>query len=116
MASSTIAAHSTNIIPRSIAQAARQYGHRFQVSLIPGDGVGREVCHAVKKIFTTALVPVDFDEVTVSGLDCRDESEAECRLQAVLESLRRNRIGLKGSTKQRFSFNQFRNILYTKGG
>ena len=34
-----------------------------RVTLIPGDGVGLEVCAAVKHVFRTLGVPVEWDEV-----------------------------------------------------
>lgn len=76
----------------------KQYGQRFVVSLIPGDGVGREVCGAVKQIFAKANVPVDWDEVNVSGYDGQQEKPGNGRLLQVIESLKRNGIGLKGAT------------------
>lgn len=76
---------------------AKQYGNRFLVSLVPGDGIGREVCKAVKQLFEAAQVPVDFETVNVSGFDCKDERDASGRLNQVLDSLRRNKVGLKGT-------------------
>ena len=36
---------------------------RKWVTLIPGDGVGPELCGAVKHVFNSVGVPVDFEEV-----------------------------------------------------
>lgn len=75
----------------------KQHGLRYTVSLIPGDGVGREVCEAVKDVFRAAQVPIDWDEVLVSGYDPEGGPPLEdVRLAQVIESLRRNRVGLKG--------------------
>lgn len=64
------------------------YGGRFVVTMIPGDGIGREVCAAVKTVFSAANVPIDWEEVRVSDSD---------DLSLALDSLRRNKIGLKGT-------------------
>lgn len=45
-----------------------RYGIRQTVSLIPGDGVGKELCESVKKVFSAIRVPIDWEEVPVSGI------------------------------------------------
>lgn len=67
--------------------SANKYGNRFLITLISGDGVGLELCNSVKHIFQKALVPIDWDEVPVKTLN--DYNRA-------LESIRRNKICLKG--------------------
>jgi isocitrate dehydrogenase (NAD+) len=64
-----------------------KYGNRFLITLIPGDGVGKELCNSVKKIFQKALVPIDWDEIQVKT--AQDYEKA-------LDSIRRNKICLKG--------------------
>lgn len=77
----------------------KQYGLCYTVSLIPGDGVGREVCGAVKDVFKAAHAPIDWDEVLVSGYDPEEGAPSDdVRLAQVVESLRRNKIGLKGKS------------------
>lgn len=63
------------------------------VTLIPGDGIGLELCNSVKTVFTALNVPVDFETVNMTGMLAASESS---QLPAALESLRRNRVGLKG--------------------
>ena len=68
-----------------------KYGGRFNVTLIPGDGIGKEMCSSVKTVFKALNVPIDFEEVEVSGY-----SNAPSQLKAAVESLKRTKIGLKG--------------------
>jgi isocitrate dehydrogenase (NAD+) len=74
-----------------MARPATKYGLRYTVSLIPGDGIGKELCRSVQNVFSSARVPVDFEEVSLSGY-----SSHEGDLQKAIASLRRHRIGLKG--------------------
>jgi isocitrate dehydrogenase (NAD+) len=64
------------------------------ITLIPGDGIGPEVSNAVKQILSAAGVDIIWEEVPA-------RAEIERRgmdfMQAgVLESIRKNRVGLKG--------------------
>ena len=63
------------------------------VTLIPGDGIGKELCNSVKTVFSALNVPVDFEQVDLTGMMASNESS---QLPAALDSLRRNRVGLKG--------------------
>lgn len=74
-----------------MARPATKYGLRYTVSLIPGDGIGKELCRSVQSVFAAARVPVDFEEVQLSGY-ASDPND----LQLAISSLRKNRIGLKG--------------------
>ena len=38
-----------------------------KVTLIPGDGIGNELCNSVKRIFEKALIPIDWDEIHVKN-------------------------------------------------
>ncbi|XP_066984861.1 isocitrate dehydrogenase [NAD] subunit beta, mitochondrial isoform X1 [Macrobrachium rosenbergii] len=65
---------------------------RTTATLIPGDGVGPELCQVVIDVFQNAGVPVDFEEHYLTELySKRSES-----LDEVVESIRRNGICLKG--------------------
>lgn len=75
----------------AMARPATKYGLRYTVTLIPGDGIGKELCRSVQSVFAAARVPVDFEEVSLSGHGC-DPAD----LRNALASLRKNRIGLKG--------------------
>jgi isocitrate dehydrogenase (NAD+) len=61
--------------------------------MIPGDGIGQEVAAAVKDVFKAASVPVEFEQYDVSGLT----SENDKLFQEAVESLRRNKVGIKGT-------------------
>lgn len=69
------------------------YGGRHLVTLIPGDGIGKELCNSVKTVFGALNVPVDFENVELTGMVASNESS---QLPAALDSLKRNRVGLKG--------------------
>jgi isocitrate dehydrogenase (NAD+) len=64
------------------------------ITLIPGDGIGPEITEAVKKIFEAAQVPVTWEEEN-AGQTTYD-SKGELIPQSLIDSLERNRVGLKG--------------------
>lgn len=64
----------------------------IQVTLIPGDGIGQEITESVKEIFDYVNAPIDWEQYNVSGMS----SEGEELFKQALDSLRRNRVGLKG--------------------
>ncbi|XP_064099199.1 isocitrate dehydrogenase [NAD] subunit beta, mitochondrial-like isoform X2 [Macrobrachium nipponense] len=65
---------------------------RTTATLIPGDGVGPELCQVVIDVFQNAGVPVDFEEHYLTEL----YSKRSETLDEVVESIRRNGICLKG--------------------
>jgi isocitrate/isopropylmalate dehydrogenase len=67
----------------------------LQVTLIPGDGVGPELTDSVKEIFEHVNVPVKFDQYNVSGETGGDDT----LFQSAMESLKRNKVGLKGASE-----------------
>ncbi|KAI8379605.1 isocitrate dehydrogenase, NAD-dependent [Radiomyces spectabilis] len=71
----------------------KKYGGKYTVTLIPGDGVGQEIAGSLKDVFKAANVPVEFEQYDVSGLT----SEDEALFQESLASLRRNKVGIKGT-------------------
>lgn len=76
----------------------KKYGGKYTITLIPGDGIGKEITDSVQTIFRDQKVPIEWETVDVSGLDKDSKGVAEA-----VESLKRNKIGLKG-------------ILYTPTG
>merc|ERR1711964_655509 len=55
-----------------------KYGGKYTVTLIPGDGIGAEVAEAVKTIFKADNVPIEWEQVDVSGVDTGNKhSEAQ---------------------------------------
>lgn len=69
----------------------KKYGGKFTVTLIPGDGIGKEITDSVQTIFKNQKVPIEWETVDVSGLDKDSKGVTEA-----VESLKRNKIGLKG--------------------
>uniref|UniRef100_A0A9N6WYW3 Isocitrate dehydrogenase [NAD] subunit, mitochondrial n=1 Tax=Lynceus sp. MCZ IZ 141354 TaxID=1930659 RepID=A0A9N6WYW3_9CRUS len=64
------------------------------VTLIPGDGIGPEISAAVQKIFTVADVPIQWETVDVTPVKGPDGKFGIP--QAAIESINKNKIGLKG--------------------
>lgn len=65
---------------------------RIQVTLIPGDGIGGEITDSVKEIFEHVNAPIEWEQYDVSGVS----SAGEDLFKQAMESLKRNRVGLKG--------------------
>jgi isocitrate/isopropylmalate dehydrogenase len=66
----------------------------FQVTLIPGDGIGAEITDSVKEIFEHVNAPIEWEQYDVSGIS----SSGEDLFKQAMESLKRNRVGLKGKS------------------
>ncbi|KAI7753832.1 hypothetical protein M8C21_031986 [Ambrosia artemisiifolia] len=67
---------------------------RITATLFPGDGIGPEIAESVKQVFNAAEVPIEWEEHFVG-------TEVDPRTQSFLtweslESVRRNKVGLKG--------------------
>ncbi|ESZ97977.1 isocitrate dehydrogenase subunit 1 [Sclerotinia borealis F-4128] len=72
-----------------------KYGGKYTVTLIPGDGIGAEVAESVKTIFKADNVPVEWEQVDVSGVETGDK-HTEDLFRESIASLKRNKLGLKG--------------------
>ncbi|XP_065883278.1 isocitrate dehydrogenase [NAD] subunit gamma, mitochondrial-like [Dysidea avara] len=68
------------------------YGGRHTITLIPGDGIGPELAVSLKEVFRHANVPVDFEEISVSGLISSDMDS----IQEAVTSVKRNGAAIKG--------------------
>lgn len=66
----------------------------YQISLLPGDGIGPEVAEATRRVLDATGVGFDW-EVCAAGL-AAFESTGELLPEATLDSIRRNSVGLKG--------------------
>lgn len=65
-----------------------------KVTLIPGDGIGPEIMESVKAVFEALQAPVEWEEEN-AGLTAWNNS-GELVPKALLDSLGKNRVGLKG--------------------
>ena len=65
---------------------------RITATLIPGDGVGPELMASVEAVFKAAGVPMDFEVYFMSEV----HSALSTPVSTVVESIRRNRLCLKG--------------------
>jgi isocitrate dehydrogenase (NAD+) len=65
-----------------------------KVTLIPGDGIGPEITEAVKKVFAAANVQIEWEE-EIAGPEAL-EKKGELIPKSVVESIRKNKIALKG--------------------
>ncbi|XP_045133482.1 isocitrate dehydrogenase [NAD] subunit gamma, mitochondrial-like [Portunus trituberculatus] len=95
------AARVTPVCPQRGFTAAKpfpvaQYGGRFTVTMIPGDGIGPEMMGYVRNIFRYAGVPVDFEEVQITKNSTEDEFEK------ALVCIKRNGVALKGSIESKY--------------
>ncbi|MFN7019355.1 MAG: isocitrate/isopropylmalate family dehydrogenase [Fimbriimonadales bacterium] len=66
------------------------------ITLIRGDGIGPEIAESVVEIFAAAEVPIQWEEA-YAGLACLERFGTPIP-EATLESIRRNRVALKGPT------------------
>uniref|UniRef100_A0A0D3AHL0 cytokinin riboside 5'-monophosphate phosphoribohydrolase n=1 Tax=Brassica oleracea var. oleracea TaxID=109376 RepID=A0A0D3AHL0_BRAOL len=89
-----IGSRSTSCAATSVARAFCSSTTPITATMFPGDGIGPEIAESVKQVFTTAGVPINWEEHYVS-------TEIDPRTQSFLtweslESVRRNKVGLKG--------------------
>lgn len=64
-------------------------------SRVKGDGIGAEVAESVKTIFKADNVPIEWEQVDVTGVDTGNK-HSEDLFKESIASLRRNKLGLKG--------------------
>ncbi|KAI2619284.1 isocitrate dehydrogenase subunit 1 [Hypoxylon sp. NC1633] len=73
-----------------------KYGGKYTVTLIPGDGIGAEVAESVKTVFKADSVPIDWEQVDVSGVESGSPGSLEAMFRESVASLKRNKLALKG--------------------
>ncbi|KAF5344095.1 hypothetical protein D9758_008877 [Tetrapyrgos nigripes] len=78
--------------PKVTHRQPAKYGGVYTVTLIPGDGIGQEITSSVKEIFEHVNAPIEWEQYDVSGMS----SSGEALFKQAMESLKRNRVGLKG--------------------
>lgn len=84
---------STEAPSLKFAVPGTMYGQRYLITLIPGDGTGKELTSSIKQVLSAVNAPIDWEEVEVTGYT---HSDKDGRLDQALESIRRNKIALKG--------------------
>jgi isocitrate dehydrogenase (NAD+) len=67
---------------------------RHKVTLIPGEGIGPEVAAATRRILEASGVQIDWEEI--GGRTGNSSDQGTTVNQAAVESVRRNRVALKG--------------------
>jgi isocitrate dehydrogenase (NAD+) len=67
----------------------------YRLTLIPGDGIGPEVTEATQRVIDAAGVKVDWD-VQDAGITALEKGADDPLPATVLDSIRKNRVGLKG--------------------
>ncbi|MCS6954951.1 MAG: NADP-dependent isocitrate dehydrogenase [Candidatus Calescibacterium sp.] len=67
-----------------------------KVTLIEGDGIGKEISTSVIKIFEAAKVPIEWDKKP-AGLECYEKYGTPLP-EETLNSIKQNKIALKGPT------------------
>src|SRR3989338_8478204 len=68
----------------------------YTVTLIPGDGIGEEITHAMQQVVEASGVKIDWD-IQVAGLKAV-QTLGSALPEAVLSSIRKNQVALKGPT------------------
>ncbi|XP_043825820.1 isocitrate dehydrogenase [NAD] subunit beta, mitochondrial isoform X1 [Dromiciops gliroides] len=82
----------TRATPRTAVDDVKVEG-AFPVTMLPGDGVGPELMHAVKEVFKAASVPVEFQEHHLSEVQNMASEEI---LEQVLSSMKENKVAIIG--------------------
>ncbi|MCJ1265125.1 isocitrate dehydrogenase (NAD(+)) idh1 [Lobaria immixta] len=72
-----------------------KYGGKYTTTLIPGDGIGAEVAESVKTVFKADNVPIEWEQIDVTGVESGDKNSEELFRESIA-SLKRNKLGLKG--------------------
>lgn len=72
-----------------------KFGGKYTTTLIPGDGIGAEVAESIKTIFKADNVPIEWEQIDVTGVESGDKHSEELFRESIA-SLKRNKLGLKG--------------------
>ncbi len=62
-----------------------------------GDGIGTEVAESVKTVFKADNVPIQWEQVDVTGVESGDKHSEELFRESIA-SLKRNKLGVKGTS------------------
>ncbi|KAF3643734.1 Isocitrate dehydrogenase [NAD] catalytic subunit 6, mitochondrial [Capsicum annuum] len=86
-------APSIRYLGRTFTSAASE-SNLIRATIFPGDGIGPEIAESVKQIFKVAEVPIEWEEHYV-GKEIDPRTNSFLTWES-LESVRRNKVGLKG--------------------
>ncbi|KAL6937521.1 NAD-dependent isocitrate dehydrogenase [Hanseniaspora osmophila] len=81
---------SQSLFKRTLATSAPG---KFTVSFIEGDGIGPEIATSVKKIFSAADVPVEWEACDVGPIIVNNNTAIP---EAAIKSINKNKVALKG--------------------
>ncbi|XP_041369017.1 isocitrate dehydrogenase [NAD] subunit beta, mitochondrial-like [Gigantopelta aegis] len=76
----------------NVTEPLSKPAERHKITMVPGDGVGPELMASVCDVFQAAGVPADFEEIFMSEV----HPSQSANLETVVESFKRNGVGLKG--------------------
>ncbi|KAK6196189.1 hypothetical protein SNE40_001460 [Patella caerulea] len=84
--------HETTVLHKPVAEPISHPAGRHTITMVPGDGVGPDLMASVQEVFQSAGVPVDFEEIFISEV----QPGQSATVGSVVESFKRNGVGLKG--------------------
>src|SRR5438034_3656796 len=74
---------------------------KHHVTLIPGEGIGPEVSTATRRILEASGVEIAWEEISGRAGESADQGQRVN--QAAIDSVRRNRVALKGGSEEHTS-------------
>lgn len=86
--------------PRCVSQPSFQptmAGTAIILKAFEGDGIGAEVAESVKTVFKADNVPIEWEQIDVTGVESGDKHSEELFRESIA-SLKRNKLGLKGQS------------------
>jgi len=85
----------SNLFKQTIAGSSQntKESKRHSITLIPGEGIGRELIHEAQRIIDAAGVVIDYDEQEFDGASSRQGNVLPEKME---ESIRRNKAALIG--------------------
>ncbi|MCP9263353.1 Isocitrate dehydrogenase [NAD] subunit, mitochondrial [Dirofilaria immitis] len=87
-----------------VSSCAVRLQRKVKVTVIPGDGVGSEITHAVQQIVESTRIPLEFEEVFLSEVQRSRSVSLEDAIKTIKKN---NNVALKGAIKEtETTFNQ----------
>lgn len=79
--------------PTAVFSGTKGSNGKYNVTLIPGDGIGPEISESVKDIYAAAKVPIRWEEVSVAPVLKGGKTVIP---DAAISSIKKNTVALKG--------------------